>query len=114
MAHKEILVDDFNKRTLIVKLLKDEEKDKWAGLLKKVNASWNKSENTPGWLVNKDRTDDLEEIIIDFERSLKRESSKSDSKNEESENEDSDTDDELLQKALAKRIMSESSGNQLN
>lgn len=97
----EVTIKDFSKRSVIVLLEDDSVMDKWNQLLGKVGGSWNKSETYPGWIVQKTKMEELEKII---EENTKE--------NEDGESE-SDSDDELIQQALARRIMSESTHKEI-
>lgn len=66
---KEVDIDVWSKKSLIVSLLDLDLKQKWSRLLSSVHAQWNNSDNSPGWIVPMSFEKELEDIVINNSRS---------------------------------------------
>lgn len=134
---ESISVAEYSKNKYFLHLVDFSARSKLHKIITKLGGSWVDSELEPGWIFPKNGIDDLKNELREFNSKgnrrknssqKKRESrsrssvdrksrdrderSRGDSRRSESRlssTTDSDTDDELIQKALARRIMSESS-----
>jgi len=133
MSTSSLEICSYSKKSVLVRLL-NSEKSRWHKLMTKIGGSWNNSSSDPGWLVPKDNVDLLDDIIHEYgsrkkhsRKSLKskkverddryadedKKHSRGSRKEEDDDKTDSSgsesSDDELIQKVLARKLMSESS-----
>lgn len=112
---------DYNKRNYLLRLNDITQRNKWHDKIVGIGGSWVSSDSSPGWLLPRDKIALFDRLVRgpSFRRggssrsggvrSNSRAISRSFSKSDDTEDESDDTDDELIQKALTRRIMSESS-----
>lgn len=128
---KAISIFDYSKKTVLIRIVDKAQRKKWEKILIDLGANSVGTDGDPGWLLSKSKIDELDDIINECGSRAKRSHRKYNSskekadeecvKSEESRNEESsdssddsdDTDDEMIKVALARKIMSESSGKSI-
>lgn len=110
--HNDLQLEEYDEKHVFVKLLNTDTKDYWEDNLNDVNAIWKRK----GWIVNKNKLDKLKLIMnMNYESDDDMIDEKSSERSGGSEDEESSsTDDELVQKALARRLMSESTQKEID
>lgn len=120
--HNELALEEYDEKHVFVRLIKQDTKDYWDENFYDLNAIWKKK----GWIINRSNLeklkvimfsnmeDDSEDNMSDDEKgNSKNNSSHEDCDCSDCEDESSSTDDELVQKALSRRLMSESTQKEI-
>lgn len=113
IINNDLELEDYDEKHVFVKLTNSNNKDFWDDNLYDVNAIWKKK----GWIVNKNNLDKLKLIMnmsYDSDDMSTSEHSSERKHNDYSDDESSSTDDELIQKALTRRLMSESTQKEID
>ncbi len=106
MSNSEVVIAPYSKKNIFLRLIDNESFDKWDKIFVKIGACRNNSNDDPGWIISKDKSDLVEDSIYRETKKHKREEKEEDEESESSSEEESE--DELIQEVLSRRIKSES------
>jgi uncharacterized protein with von Willebrand factor type A (vWA) domain len=132
MSSSVVEIENYSKKSVLLKLLDIEYKTAWGKKLTNFEAEWNRSDTKPGWIISKKYEEELLNLLKESKRSRKprqekdkhsrikkqsndKEESESSHSEEsersgsEDESDEDSSDDELIQMTLTRKLKYESS-----